>query len=69
MANLWALLLYLWAIFTQEPFDPAVALVVGVRDGVAGCWVGGFQGVRVLWRPPRHWQTSVSISMVLADSC
>lgn len=34
MAILWALLLYLWAIFTQEPISPAVALMVEVWDGV-----------------------------------
>lgn len=44
MANLEALLLYLRAVFTQEPSDPAVALVVQVRDGVRRV---GSSGLRV----------------------
>lgn len=52
-----ALLLYLWAIFTQEPFHPAVALVLEVWDGVrpsGGEFPGGwcFRGDPVVGRPP-----------------
>lgn len=63
MAILWALLLYLWAIFTQEPISPAVALMVEV-SGMVSAW-RLFQGFLVFLGRPRRWQTAVSISVAV----